>query len=147
MTAHRRLKSVFGIQGPLLAVCLILIVPCFAGAAGFDGSSRLLCAPTDAIQCVGAGECERAKVEELNLPRFLTIDFKAKTMTGKVEGEEGEKTTLIQTVEKLESQTVLQGIQNGRGWSIVIDAVSGDLSAAIAGDDLSFVIFGVCQVD
>jgi len=58
----------------------------------------------------------------------------------------GRRTTKIQNVEKLENQTVLQGIQNGRGWSIVIDAVSGDMSAAIAGDDISFVLFGVCQV-
>jgi hypothetical protein len=25
--------------------------------------------------------------------------------------------------------------------------VTGDMSAAVAGDDISFVLFGVCQVD
>ncbi len=140
------LTAAFGIQGFLLAVCLGVTAPGFASAADFDGSRKLLCAPTDAIQCEGAGECERAEVEDLNIPKFLTIDFKEKKLTGTVEGGTVEEATKIQNVEKLENQTVLQGIQNGRGWSIVIDAVSGDMSAAIAGDDISFVLFGVCQV-
>jgi hypothetical protein len=140
------LTAAFGIQGFLLAVCLGVTAPGFASAADFDGSRKLLCAPTDAVQCEGAGECERAEVEDLNIPKFLTIDFKEKELTGTVEGGTSEETTKIQNVEKLENQTVLQGIQNGRGWSIVIDAASGDMSAAVAGDDISFVLFGVCRV-
>jgi hypothetical protein len=129
----------------LLAVGLLLVSPCFAAGADFDGSRALLCVPTDAVACEGAGDCERTEVEDLNLPRFLTIDFKAKKLTGAVEGAENADPAQIQNVEKLETQTVLQGVQNGRGWSIVIDAATGDLSAAVAGDDISFVVFGVCQ--
>ncbi len=145
MTALQRLTATFGIREILLAVCVLLIGPSFASGADFDGSRALLCVPTDAIECEGAGECERTEVEDLNLPRFLTIDFKAKKLTGTVEGAESADTAQIQNVEKLATQTVLQGIQNGRGWSIVIDAATGDLSAAVAGDDISFVVFGVCQ--
>jgi hypothetical protein len=147
MTDLQRLAAALGLQVLLFAVCLGVIAPGFARAADFDGSRKLLCAPTDAIQCEGAGECERAEVEDLNIPKFLTIDFKKKKLTGTREGDASEEATEIQNVETLESQTILQGIQNGRGWSIVIDAASGDLSAAVAGDDISFVLFGVCQVD
>jgi len=147
MTDFQRLTAALGLQVLLFAVCLGITAPGFAGAADFDGSRNLLCAPTDAIQCEGAGECERAEVEDLNIPKFLTIDFKGKKLTGTVEGGASEEATKIQNIEKLEGQTVLQGIQNGRGWSIVIDAVSGDMSAAVAGDDISFVLFGVCQAD
>jgi len=145
MTAFQRATTPFGIQEVLLGACLLFIGPSFAGAADFDGSRALLCVPTDAIECEGAGECERTQVEDLNLPRFLTIDFKKKKLTGTVQGAESENTSEIQNVEKLDTQTVLQGIQNGRGWSIVIDAATGDLSAAVAGDEISFVVFGVCQ--
>jgi len=147
MTNSQRLAAAFGIQGFLLAVCLGVTAPGFAGAADFDGSHKLLCAPTDAVQCEGAGKCERTEVEDLNFPKFLTIDFKKKRLTGTVEGGASEEVTKILNVEKLENQTVLQGIQNGRGWSIVIDTASGDMSVAVAGDDISFVLFGVCQVD
>ena len=147
MTDFQRLAAAFGLQVLLFAICLGVTAPGFAGAADFDGSRKLLCVPTDAVQCEGAGECERAEVEDLNIPKFLTIDFKEKKLTGTVEGGASEESTAIQNVEKLEGQTVLQGIQNGRGWSIVIDAASGDMSAAVAGDDISFVLFGVCQVD
>ncbi len=146
MKRFQRATTVFGIAGFLLALCIGVTAPGFAGAADFDGSRKLLCAPTDAVQCEGAGECDRAEVEDLNIPKFLTIDFKNKELRGRVEGTASEEVTKIQNVEKLDNQTVLQGIQNGRGWSIVIDAVSGDMSAAIAGDDISFVLFGVCQV-
>ena len=138
----KRAATMFGIAGFLLA--LGATAPGFARAADFDGSRKLLCAPTDAVQCEGAGECVRAEVEDLNVPKFLIIDFKNKKLAGTAEGAAG---TPIQNVEKLENQTVLQGIQNGRGWSIVIDTASGDLSMAVAGDDISFVIFGVCKAD
>ena len=96
MMNSQRLTAAFGIQGFLVAVCLGVTAPGFAGAADFDGSHKLLCAPTDAVQCEGAGECERAEVEDLNIPKFLTIDFKGKKLTGTVEGGASEEATEIQ---------------------------------------------------
>jgi len=147
MKRIQRATTAFGTAGFLLAFGIGVTAPGHAGAADFDGSQTLLCAPTDAVQCEGAGECERAEVEDLNIPKFLSIDFKNKEMTGRLEGATSDEATKIQNVEKLDNQTVLQGIQNGRGWSIVIDAALGDMTAAIAGDDISFVLFGGCQAD
>jgi hypothetical protein len=127
------------------AICMALALPGFSGAADFDGSHDLLCAPTDALQCEGAGRCTRMEVEDLNFPKFVHVDFAAKKLRGKVEGGTDDETTEIQNVQKLGDRTVLQGAENGRGWSIVIDAGTGDMSAAIAGDDVGFVLFGVCQ--
>ena len=138
-------SATIGIKGFLLAVCLDLAAPGLAGAADFDGSRDLLCVPTDAIQCEGAGECARTEVEALNVPKFVHVEFKAKRLRGTRELSGSEEATAIQNVQKLEGQTVIQGAENGRGWSIVIDAQTGDMSAAIAGDDIGFVIFGVCE--
>ncbi len=134
-----------GSMGLLFAIALGLAAPGRAGAAKFDGSNNLVCVPTDAIQCEGAGECRRTEVEAINMPKFIFLDFKKKQMRGTVEGSTDETTTPIRHVEKLGDRTVLQGAQNGRGWSLIIDSVTGDMSAAIAGDDLAFVLFGVCQ--
>ncbi len=134
-----------GIKGFLLTICLGVGAPGLAGAADFDGSHDLLCVPTDAIQCEGAGECSRTEVEALNIPKFVQVEFKAKRLRGTRELSGSEEATAIQNVQKLEGQTVIQGAENGRGWSIVIDAQTGDMSAAIAGDDMAFVLFGVCE--
>ena len=140
-----RVMMTTGHIGLLLAIGLALAAPGLAGAASFDGSNNLVCVPTDAIQCEGAGECVRTEVEALNLPKFLLVDFKKKQLRGTAEGATEETTSKIQNVEKFGDRTLLQGSQNGRGWSLNIDAMTGDMTAAIAADDLAFVLFGVCQ--
>ncbi len=129
----------------LLSMSLGLAVSSAAAAADFDGSRDLLCVPTDATQCEGAGDCDRVAVEEINLPRFLNVEFKQNRLRGTLLGGE-EQTTAIQKVQTAGGRTILQGAQKGRGWSITIDQASGDMSAAIAGDDIGFVLFGVCIV-
>jgi hypothetical protein len=39
---------------------------------------------------------------------------------------------------------ILQGIEDGRGWSLVIVEETGKMSATIAGDQVGFVVFGNC---
>jgi len=133
------------IKRTLLSVSLGLAMSSLSAAADFDGSRDLLCVPTDAIQCEGAGDCERVAVEEINLPRFVNIEFKKKQLRGTVLGGE-EETTAIGNVKSDDGRTILQGAENSRGWSMTIDHGTGDMSAAIAGDDIGFVLFGVCQI-
>ena len=140
-----RVVMTTGRIGLLLAIGLALAAPGLAWAANFDGSNNLVCVPTDAIQCEGAGECARTEVESLNMPKFLLVDFKKKQLRGTAEGASNETTSEIRHVEKLGDRTLIQGAQNGRGWSLNIDAMTGDMTAAIAADDLAFVLFGVCQ--
>ncbi len=133
-------------KGILLSISLGLAVSSAAAAADFDGSRNLLCVPTDAIQCVGAGHCGRVAVEEVSFPRFINVEFKQKRLRGTVLGGE-EQTTAIQNVQTNPGgRTILQGAENGRGWSLTIDPSTGDMSVAIAGDDIGFVLFGVCTI-
>ncbi len=134
------------IKGILLSVSLGLAAASLAAAADFDGSRDLLCVPTDATQCEGAGDCDRVAVEEIGLPRFVNVEFKQKRLRGTVLGGE-EQTTPIDNIQKNPGgRTILQGAQNGRGWSMTIDQTTGDMSIAIAGDDIAYVLFGVCTV-
>ena len=124
---------------------LFLVVPLGASlAADFDGSKKLLCVPTDATECSGAGECNRVTVEEMNIPKWITVDFKKKELSGTDSDGEAE-TTAIENVRVAEGRTVLQGSENGRGWSVTINQVTGDMTAAIAGEGTGFVLFGVCR--
>jgi hypothetical protein len=127
-----------------LVVVLFVGIQGTAFASDFDGSKKLRCVPTDASECSGAGECGRVTVEEINIPKWIYIDFKKKTLSGTDSDGEAE-TTAIENVQVNEGQTILQGAENGRAWSMVIDQMSGDVSIAIAGDETGFVLFGVCQ--
>jgi len=127
-----------------LVVALLVAPMGVSLAADFDGSKKLRCVPTDATECSGAGKCERVMVEEINIPRWITVDFKKKQLSGTdTDGEE--ETTAIENVRTVDGQTILQGAEGGRAWSIVIDQMTGDMTIAIAGDETGFVLFGVCQ--
>ncbi len=147
MTIFKNVTATTCVRGRLLTIILGLglAAPGFAAASDFDGSHNLLCAPTDAMQCEGAGECNRKEVELLNMAKFLYVDFKAKRIRGTIEGITSEETSSIQNLQKLEGVTLVQGAENGRGWSLVVDKGTGDMTLAIAGDDVAFVLFGVCQ--
>ena len=44
----------------------------------------------------------------------------------------------------MEGNIILQGVENGRGWSIVISEETGKMSATVAGDEIGFIVFGAC---
>ena len=126
-------------------VVALLVAPLGVSlATDFDGSEKLRCVPTDATECSGAGECKRVMVEEINIPRWITVDFKKKKLSG-TDSDDEQEATAIESVRAADGQTILQGAENGRAWSIVIDQMTGDMTAAIAGDETGFVLFGVCQ--
>ena len=117
-----------------------------AGAAGFDGSTPILCALTEAVECDSESGCEATTVEGLDLPHFFKIDFKANIATGigpaGMKGS-GHKMTPINTVKRTDGTIILQGIEV-RGWSAVVNGETGKMSMAVSGDDEAFVLFGAC---
>lgn len=130
----------------LIILALTLWVPFAAQGADYDGSKTLLCVPTDALSCAGAGECERVTTEELGIPQFIKVDFGKKALSGKLESGDERKTPL-RHVKAGEDSTLLQGGEYGRGWSLVIQHDTGEMSAAIAGDEGAVVLLGACIVD
>ncbi len=91
--------------------------------------------------CEAAGECNRVKPDEVNLPRLLKVNLQEKTLTNT---KAGNRTTPIDTVQRADGRVILHGVQGGRGWSAVLVEDTGDLSATVAEDGGAFVIFGAC---
>jgi hypothetical protein len=139
------MKTIRSIGKYAALVVVLTVAPLGISLAGdFDGSKKLRCVPTDATECSGAGECKRVMVEEINIPRWIAVDFKKKKLSG-TDSDGEDETTAIENVRVDEGQTILQGAENGRAWSMVIDQMTGDMTVAIAGDETGFVLFGVCQ--
>ena len=53
--------------------------------------------------------------------------------------------TAIKNRQQIEGMLILQGAENGRGWSMTIDEKSGEMTLTVSGDQVGFVVFGACM--
>ncbi len=123
-----------------LAIC-ISMVPYQLASAKYDGSVPLLCAPIQGIECGVGDDCHRGTADSVNIPQFLKIDFEEKIIMA---ADESEKKAIIKSLEHVGGKMIMQGMQNGRGWTLVISEESGKMSATISDEQVGFVLFGAC---
>jgi hypothetical protein len=106
-------------------------------------SSRLLCAAAEVVACSEGGECLTIEPWELDVPQFVVVDTRKKTIsTTRASGEN--RSTPIQTLHESDSSFFLQGTEQGRAFSFVIDQLTGILTVAVARDGLTVSVFGAC---
>ena len=120
----------------LLGLC----APIGAWAEGIDGETPLVCDLIEASQCDGVASCGDVEFAEIDLPPVYTVDFSGRRLAS----EDGQRTSPIASQQLLDASLVLQGTQNGRGWTMVIDRATGHLSATIADLEGALVIAGAC---
>ncbi len=58
--------------------------------------------------------------------------------------KEGGRQTAIKNIERINGKTILQGVQEGRGWTMIISEETGKMSASVSGDGFGFIVFGAC---
>ena len=126
-----------------LAFLCIIVTPLSIAAADFDGSKPLLCATIETFECGFGIECQRGTSQSINLPQFLKIDFKDKKISGTRESGEV-LTTEIENMERSDGKLVLQGTQNNKGWSMLINEATGKMTITVTDDQVGFMVFGAC---
>ena len=52
----------------------------------------------------------------------------------------------IRNLEHLNGSIILQGGQNGRGWTMTISEETGRMSSTISSTEEGFIIFGACTI-
>jgi hypothetical protein len=125
----------------LLAACAAL--PGSALAVNIDWSKPVICAVLRTVECGVSEDCKSGSAESIDVPQFLRIDLGKRRMTGiRPSGEQA--ATTAQTLEDLSDSLILQGIEEGRGWTAVIDKISGKMVASAAGSQAGFLVFGAC---
>ena len=130
-------------HGLILTLFLVCITPLLVSAGDFDGSIPLICAVVETIECRENGNCKNGTADSINIPQFLKVSFKSKTITGKkAEGEV--KTTKIENMERSDGKLILQGTQTNKGWSMVIDEANGKMVLTASDSQVGFVVFGAC---
>jgi hypothetical protein len=117
-----------------------------AQAASLDGTQNLICSAIDTVHCVGRETCVQGRAQDVNIPQFFRLDFQEMTIRRQF-GEGTERTSKIDSLRNDGGELILQGIEEGLGWSLLIDESSGRLTITASSDDEAFVVFGVCTTD
>jgi hypothetical protein len=114
-----------------------------AAAQGFDGSQPLICASVETYDCEPGGDCIKGLAADINAPQFIRLDFETGVAkTTRADGEERQARFSAPVQES--GRMILQGVQNGLGWSMTIVEESGAMTLTVSGNELAIVIFGAC---
>jgi len=140
----REIQSILGALAMASLAITIGVAPVAASAAGLDGSANLVCAANKVVACTRTAVCVEGDASTFDLVEFMFVDFKAKVVRARTVGDARKEESPIRSMEKSNTQLILQGVENGHGWGMAIDQAGGRMSAAIAGESVSFMIFGVC---
>ena len=125
----------------LIAVLSLAAIPSLAD--DLTGADAFLCSSSYASACFDDGDCQSGPPWNLNIPAFILVDLANKQLsTTRASGEN--RTTPIKNMQRAEGLIVIQGLEMGRAFSIMIDEASGGLSAAVARDNVGVVVFGTC---
>jgi hypothetical protein len=112
-------------------------------ADNLEGADRLLCAPEQIMICVEEADCYPAHGSELGVPDFVIVDLKNKKMQT-TKASEQERTTAFSTMSRSGGRIFLQGVENGRAFSFLINEATGSLTVAVSRDGVAVAAFGTC---
>jgi len=106
-------------------------------------SKGLICAATEVVGCTASADCVRDTPDDFNLPVMFRIDLEKKTVESIRAGGE-QRASAIGSVTQGEGFSILQGVDGGAGWSVVIDKTSGRMTVSSAHAGIAYSVFGTC---
>jgi hypothetical protein len=112
-------------------------------ADDLTGKDHLLCSAGTVTACDELGECAVAPAWVFNVPQFIEIDLRERTLsTTEASGEA--RSTPIKNLERADGTIVLQGFENGRAFSFLITEETGLATVTVARDGIGVVVFASC---
>ena len=125
----------------LMGAALLLASTAFADSV--ESVDRMLCSSSRIVVCFEGGECVDSLPWEFNVPQFVVIDTKKKTIST-TEASKENRSTPIRAIQREAGTLILQGFEDGRAFGFVIDEVTGLMTVSVARDGLSVSVFGAC---
>ena len=127
----------------LCVVGVALTICGFASAEDVTGSDKLLCAGVEAMYCDSSGECEFGHPLTWNMPEFLEIHLDEKMLRTTPAAPRLRESPIV-NLQRNDGQIFLQGVENARAYSIVVDEVTGVATIAIATNGITISVFAAC---
>ncbi len=112
-------------------------------AENLEGVDKMICAAAQVQICIENDTCYAATPAELDIPNFVVIDTRKKTIST-TKASNQNRSTPFTNVEKSDGLLYLQGIEGERAFSFVIDEATGHMTVAVSRDGISVSVFGAC---
>ena len=126
-----------------LASMSLLAGPASATGTMIDGKSKLICSVNNVTACPDSGRCLQGSARAFDMPQFIAVDFADKEV--RTARDSGDKAVSpIKNQEHSRNQILLQGVENGHGWTMAIDTTDGSMTTSATGEDVSYILFGAC---
>ena len=125
----------------IVSLTLLFAIPALADDV--TGKDQLLCTVVEATRCDLGGDCEIGPPWNWNIPQFIEVDLKSE-MLSTTEASDEHRVTPIKHLERVDGQLFLQGVERGRGFTLVVTEETGMLAAAVAAEGLTVAAFGAC---
>ena len=129
--------------GRVVFLLLCILSASILLADDLTGADRLLCTSVQATSCRDDGDCLTDLPWNFNVPQFIEVDLVAKRFSTTRASNE-DRQSPISSLTRAGGLLVLQGLEEGRAFSFVINEKSGRLSAAVARDGITVSVFGAC---
>ena len=114
-----------------------------AQADNLEGIDEILCAAAQVQICIENDTCYSATPSELGVPDFVVIDTDSKVIST-TKASHLNRSTTFTNVTRTEGVIYLQGMENGRAFSFVIDEATGRMTVAVSRDGIAVSVFGAC---
>ena len=124
---------------------ILIAIPAMGGES-LQGADRLLCTPGAISHCVIGGECKSGAPASVNVPSFIEIDLKGKTLSTTQASGEDRSTTVQHRIRK-DGHIYLLGVELGRAFVITIAEATGDMVLMVGTDSQTGTMFGACTPD
>ena len=128
---------------PYLFMSVVTLTASAAFADNVTDVNRILCSATKVVVCFESSDCVDMLPWEANVPQFIIFDEKKMTISTTKASEEN-RSTPIRFLQREEGTIVLQGIEQERAFSVVIDEEFGLLTGSVSRDGVSVSVFGSC---
>lgn len=128
-------------------LCIALAAIAVSSPAQTDhvgDATRLLCSASTVVACYSDGECESGPAWVLNVPELIVVDLETESLSTTTETSFAPRRTPVDKVRREQGLLLLEGLEQGRAFSIAITEDIGTLSGAIILEDLVVTVFGVC---
>ena len=125
------------------AIVLALLVAAPAAGEDLSGATRLLCVPGRVSHCIDGQGCKYGPPEHINVPGFIEVDLASKALTTtRASGEN--RSTSVDHLTREDGNIYLQGVEDGRAYTMVIAESSGDLAFTVVTNRKAATMFGQC---
>ena len=114
-----------------------------ASAEDLMGAEVILCTSSLVHQCTASSGCEQGPPWKYNIPHFVEVDFQKKELRT-TEASRLNRSSPIRNMDLEDGFHYLQGVEDGRAFSLVISEDDGLATYTIAADGMSITAFGAC---